>query len=270
MRVHLTDAGTISLMEPDVFQRLDILADPQSPQSLEQAISRIGRRADDSHVWLAPAVLRFLCTSARDTHWESSFQKMLAYAASRGWVHEDGHVRAHLVTSTPAPVVEASEFKAAMRALPAGVSVITTGTADTVAGMVVSSLTSVSAQPPMVAFFVHRASSMYTPLLAHGRFAANVLGARHQAVMATFLNSRQGPERFASGTWISGETGLPVLADAQASLECDIVCTQGLGTHDLVVGKVLRTSGNQADAMVHFNAGTHVLAPQVHALAEAA
>lgn len=270
MRIHLTDAGTITLLEPAVFQRLDVLADPQAPEHLEQAIARIGRRAGDQHVWLAPAVLRFLCARAGDSGWEGGLQKMLAYAAGKGWMHADGHVRAHLVTASPAPLVEAAEFKAAMRALPAGVSVVTTGTGDNMAGMVVSSLTSVSAQPPMVGFFVHRASSMHAPLLSEGRFAANVLGARHQAVMASFLDKRQGQQRFASGTWITGETGVPVLADAQASIECEIVCTQALGTHDLVVGKVRRTACSPTDAMVHFNASTHVLTPAMAMAAEAA
>ena len=45
MRVHLTEAGAITLVEPQVFIRLDILADVQSSQQLERAIAPIGCRS---------------------------------------------------------------------------------------------------------------------------------------------------------------------------------------------------------------------------------
>jgi len=267
MRVHLTEAGAITLVEPQVFNRLDVLADVQPEQQLEGAIARIGCRADEAHVWLEPSILRFLSGCAGDAAWEERFSTMLSYAAARGWVDDKGRVRAHVVPAPSPAVLAETDFKAALRTLAAGVSVVTTGQGEAAAGMVVSSLTSVSAQPPLVGFFVHRASSMHGPLLAHGQFAANVLGAHHRGVMASFLAGRQGPARFAAGRWGAGRTGLPVLADALASLECEIVCTHSLGTHDLVVGKVLRTTCHLADPLVHFNGATHALEPQAQALA---
>lgn len=265
MRVHLSDAGAITLVEPQVFNRLDVLADPQAPERLAQAIARVGRRDGEGHVWLSPDVLRFLSGLAGDDAWERGLRGMLAYAAGKGWLDADGRVRAHLVMAPPPEVVPEADFKAAMRSLPAGVSVVTTGSGEEAAGMVVSSLTSISAQPPLVGFFVHRASSMHAPLLANGRFAANVLGEQHREVMASVLAAPQGPARFAEGDWSEGESGLPVLGDALASMECDIVCTQSLGTHDLVVGKVRRTVRTPSSPMVHFNAATHVLDARVPA-----
>ena len=60
MRFHLSDSGTLSLREPMDFKRLDVLIDPQPPEAVERAISRIGRRESDTHVRLAPSVLRFV------------------------------------------------------------------------------------------------------------------------------------------------------------------------------------------------------------------
>ncbi len=267
MRVHLTEAGAITLVEPQVFNRLDILADVQSSQQLERAIARIGCRADERHIWVEPSILRFLSGYAGDGDWEKHFTGMLTYAQVKGWLDEQGRVRAHLVDAPQSVHVAEADFKAALRALPAGVSVVTTGGGESAAGMVVSSLTSVSAQPPLVGFFVHRASSMHGTLLTNGMFAANVLGAQHGGVMTAFLSGRQGPARFAAGKWLAGETGLPVLGDALASLECEIVFTHSLGTHDLVVGKVLRTACRPADPLVHFNGATHSLETQPQALA---
>jgi hypothetical protein len=39
-----------------------------------------------------------------------------------------------------------------------------------------------------------------------------------------------------------------------------VVCTQALGTHHLVVGKIRKASRGEANPVVHFNAATHSLA----------
>lgn len=257
MRIHLTNAGTVALREPADFKRLDVLVDAQPQAQLEQAIARIGRREDDTHVRLAPSVLRFLSGHAGEPAWEAGFAAMLGYAAKHGWVDDNGEVRAHLSANDSDEVVSIDDFKAAMRALPAGISAISTGSGEQRAGMIVSSLTSISAEPPLVGFFAHRTSSVREPLLATGRFVANILGEDHGAIISSFLSAPQGPARFKAGQWVENAHGLPVLADAIASIECDIVCTQTLGTHDLIVGKIRKTACCPASPVVNFNASTH-------------
>ena len=263
MRIHLSNAGAVRLNDPADFRRLDVLVDPQSCDMLERSIQRLGRREDDQHIRVSPSVLRFLSGQGGQSEWETGFANMLAYARRQGWIDEGGDVRVHLVQESDDVVVSAADFKAAMRALPAGICAVTTGQDDEVAGMIVSSFTSVSAEPPMVGFFAHQASSFTEPLLRSGGFVANVLGEEHHAVMSQFLNAPQGPARFGSGTWSQGTSRMPVLSDALASLECDIVWTQTLGTHHLIVGKVRKTTCSPATPMIHFNAATHRLAALV-------
>jgi len=259
MRVHLTNSGAITLRDAADFKRLDVLVDPQAEDRLARSIARIGRREDAEHVRLAPAVLRFLSGHAGEPAWEANFAKMLDYAARAGWIDERGEVRAHITPNEAEEVVTIDEFKAAMRALPAGISVITSGAGQAVAGIVVSSLTSISAEPPLVGFFINQNSSCYPVLLDTGRFVANVIGETHGDVMTAFLKRPQGTERFNVGNWREGSGGLPVLADALASMECDIVFTQPIGTHRMVVGKIRKTTCSAADPVVHFNAVTHRL-----------
>jgi len=259
VRIHLTNAGAITLRDPADFRRLDVLIDPQPQDRLEQAIARIGRREDEDHIRLAAPVLRFLSNQAGDPDWEAGFANMVAYATKAGWVDADGHIRAHITRNDADDVVSVADFKAAMRGLPGGISIITTGAGESVAGMVVSSLTSISAEPPMVGFFVHQTSSMHRVLLANGRFVANILGEDHEGVMSSVLCAPQGPARFATGAWDVSRDGMPVLTDAVTSLECDILCTQTLGTHDLIVGKIRRTTCSDASPVVHYKAATHRL-----------
>ena len=261
MRVHLTNAGAITLQDPAVFNRLDVLVDPQPAEPLEQAIARIGRRDGEQHVRIAPSVLRFLSGHAGAPDWEAGFAAMLDYAQRKGWLDEQGHVRAHLSYQEGDEVVSLEEFKAAMRALPAGISAVTTGSGDAMAGMIVSSLTSVSADPPMVSFFAHQSSSIWESLRGSGRFVANVLGEQHRAIIDTFVRAPQGTARFAVGDWTRSAHQLPVLANAVVSIECDVLCTQSLGTHHLIVGKIRKITCSQADPVVHFNAATRSLSP---------
>lgn len=261
MRIHLTNTGAITVLDAAEFRKLDVLIDPLAPEKLEQAILKIGRREDDDHIRLSPAVLRFLADRAGDAQWESGFAQMMAYATKAGWVDEHGDVRVHIERNEIDEVVSEVEFKAAMRALPAGISAVTTGSGEGMAGLIVSSLTSISAEPPLVGFFINESSSIVPALLANGRFVANVLGEAHRDVMATFLCEKQGPARFSKGDWGSGLHDQPVLNDALASVECDIVNTQALGTHRLIVGKIRRSVSRQASPMINFNAGTHRLEP---------
>ena len=263
MRVHLSNCGAIHLVEPNNFRALDVLVDPQPAERLEQAIARVGTREGDAHIWLSPQVLRFLSCQAGNAEWETGFAAMLQFAKQHGWVNEQGQVRAHITLAVEDQVVSIDDFKAAMRALPAGISAVTTGQGEEVAGMIVSSLTSISAEPPMVGFFAHESSSMGEKLFQTGKFVANVLGEEHSKVINSFLSQPQGRARFNEGSWHTSEHQLPVLSNALASLECDIVCTQTLGTHKLIVGKIRKSACSESSPVVNFNAGTHRLAPML-------
>ena len=260
MRIHLSNTGAVRLSDASDFGRLDVLVDPQPSDMLERAIQRLGWREDAQHIRVAPSVLRFMSGHGGDPQWEAGFARMLNYAQQHGWVNAQGDLRVHVMQQQHDEVVSVAAFKAAMRALPAGICAVTTGHGDSRVGMIVSSLTSVSAEPPMIGFFAHQASSFSAPLLLSGGFVANVLGEKHGDVMAQFLNASQGPARFTKGTWRDGLNQRPVLADALASMECDIVWTQPLGTHHLIVGKVRQSACSEATPVVHFNAATHRIA----------
>lgn len=257
MRIHLSTAGAVRLSNVSDFGRLDVWVEPQPSDMLERAIRRLGSRQGTQHIWVSPSVLRFLSGCAGDPEWEGGFARMIAYAQQHGWVNAHGELRVHMMQASHDAVVSVADFKAAMRALPAGICAVTTGQGNDVAGMIVSSLTSVSAEPPMVGFFTHQASSFTEPLMRSGGFVANVLGEKHAEVMAHFLSASQGLSRFSKGDWSEGVNHRPVLTDALASLECDVVWTQALGTHQLIVGKVRQTACSDATPMVYFNAATH-------------
>ncbi|UWR39496.1 flavin reductase family protein [Sulfitobacter sp. W074] len=260
MRIHLTDAGTVEMIEPKNFRALDVLVDPQPEEQLQKALRKIGAPEGDGCVRLSPDVLRFLSGQAGVTEWEDGFAAMFGYAAKAGWVDEAGRVRAHLTFAPAGQTVSCDDFKAAMRALPAGIAAITAKGETGDNGMIVSSLTSISAEPPMVGFFVHHSSSMLPALQDQGTFAANLLGRDNNDVLDSFVRNPQGEARFATGNWRRDSDRPARLMDALAYMECDIIHRYRIGTHILVVGRIRETACSAASPIINFNASTRVLA----------
>lgn len=266
MRLYLGVSGAITMLEPADFRRLDVLVDPQIDGRMDEAIARIGRREGEGHVWLHPPILRFLSGKAGQAEWEAGFAGMLDYAAKSGWTDPNGMVRAHLTWVEDRELVSTHDFKAAMRALPAGIAAITTFGDEGPAALIVSSLTSISAEPPMIGFFVNEASSMAGKLLQSQKFVANILGREHSSLLQTVLSQPQGPARFADGVWADGHGRMPVLQDAVAAMECDIVHNWRLGTHRLFVGMIRSaTSRTGANPLINFGAEIRRLHPEEQA-----
>jgi hypothetical protein len=64
----------------------------------------------------------------------------------------------------------------------------------------------------------------------------NVLGRQHERFVARATPA--GAERFAGLDWEPGRAGVPLLTDALAYLECEIVAEHPTGDHWIVVGPV--------------------------------
>ncbi len=99
-----------------------------------------------------------------------------------------------------------------------------------------NTLTSVSLEPPLVSFSPARSSLTWTRMRRAGRFGVSVLGRQHErfAKRAT----APGADRFAGLDWKLGPSGVPLLTDALATIECEIVAEHPTGDHWIVVGQV--------------------------------
>jgi 3-hydroxy-9,10-secoandrosta-1,3,5(10)-triene-9,17-dione monooxygenase reductase component len=75
-----------------------------------------------------------------------------------------------------------------------------------------------------------------------GRFGVNILGRQHEPFAKRATSARA--DRFAGLDWELGAHGVPLLTNALATLECEIVAEHPTGDHWIVVGRVndVRTS----------------------------
>ena len=72
------------------------------------------------------------------------------------------------------------DFRDTVGAFATGVTVVTSRVGDTHAGMTLNSFTSVSLEPPLIAFCPARNSFTWQRMRRTGRFGVNVLARRHE------------------------------------------------------------------------------------------
>jgi flavin reductase (DIM6/NTAB) family NADH-FMN oxidoreductase RutF len=135
----------------------------------------------------------------------------------------------------PAPALDARSFRDALSRFATGVAFVTATPDGERAGLIVNSLTSVSLKPPLVSFCAARSSHTWSRMRRTGRFGVSVLGRHHKqfAVRATPARA----DRFAGLDWEPGRGGAPLLTDALAAFECEIVAEHLAGDHWIVVGR---------------------------------
>jgi flavin reductase (DIM6/NTAB) family NADH-FMN oxidoreductase RutF len=133
----------------------------------------------------------------------------------------------------------ADAFKEALASWASGVSVVATRQGDLVYGMTVSSFASLSLDPPLVLACVASKSKLPPMVRAGGRFAVSLLSAVQDA--ASTHQSRSGRHRApALGVDEARTTsGMPVVANSKAFLDCELHAEIPVGDHVILVGRVV-------------------------------
>jgi flavin reductase (DIM6/NTAB) family NADH-FMN oxidoreductase RutF len=139
-------------------------------------------------------------------------------------------------TVAAAAAPDARSFRDALGRFATGVAFVTAAPDGEPAGLIVNSLTSVSLEPPLLSFCPSRSSLTWPRMRRARRFGVNVLGRQHERFASRATPA--GADRFAGLGWEPGRGGAPLLTDALATLECEIVAEHPAGDHWIVVGRV--------------------------------
>src|SRR5262245_1347596 len=127
-----------------------------------------------------------------------------------------GRVVAGLMPLTP------TEFRTALRAFAAGVTVVTTRDREGhPSGLTARAFPSVSLTPPLVLVCVDHAATAHPDFRERGWFAVNVLRREQESLSRRFAVS--GGDKFRDVPYHEGPSGLPLLDGTLATLECRIV-----------------------------------------------
>ncbi|WP_353475879.1 flavin reductase family protein (plasmid) [Salipiger sp. H15] len=130
-----------------------------------------------------------------------------------------------------------------------GVTVVTSrGEGGAPVGLVVNSFSSVSLEPPQILWSLALDAPSRPAFRAHPGFAVNIMGAASKE--ATLRFARPGGDKFRDVDWRPGVHGVPVLADALATLECETETRIESGDHEIYIGRVLRIDARDGDPLI--------------------
>jgi flavin reductase (DIM6/NTAB) family NADH-FMN oxidoreductase RutF/DNA-binding IclR family transcriptional regulator len=163
-------------------------------------------------------------------------------------------------TSTGDPT-DARWFRWVLGQYPTGVCVVTATEADgRRAGFVVGSFTSVSLNPPLVAFFPDRGSTSWPRIRDAGTFCVNILSAGQEDVCRNFAVRKD--DKFAGVACREAESGSPIIEGAVAWIDCDLESVTEAGDHYIVLGRVRRLDvGSTSLPLLFFQGGYGRFAP---------
>ncbi|MGW0809403.1 flavin reductase family protein [Nonomuraea sp. NPDC002799] len=121
-------------------------------------------------------------------------------------------------------------------------------------GLAANSFTSVSLNPPLVAFCVAHTSTSWPKVRGANVITVNVLAEQQQAVCVQM--AARGGDKFAGLEWTGSPGGNPVLEGALAWIDCVVEDEHLAGDHMIVVARVLQLDVHaEGGPLVFFRGG---------------
>jgi flavin reductase (DIM6/NTAB) family NADH-FMN oxidoreductase RutF len=160
----------------------------------------------------------------------------------------------------PARPIDAKLLRMVCGHFVTGVTVITSEEDGIMTGTTVNSFASVSLDPPLVLFCLHRDSRLLDVVRRSGRFGVNFLAGRQERLAWAFASRRQAAELRQVAHHRSAE-GVPVLSEAAGFLACSLVREYDGGDHLILLGEVveLGVPGRLKEPLIFFRGAMSVL-----------
>ncbi|MEO5324207.1 flavin reductase [Mesorhizobium sp. CC13] len=153
-------------------------------------------------------------------------------------------------------------YRDAMSHFAGAVHLVTTDGAAGRRGATVIAACSVTDNPPTVLVCVNRENPKNDAFVKNGNFALNTLAARHEPLAVAFsgVTGLSPEDRFAMAEWEVLASGAPVLVDAVAVFDCELVDAKEMATHRIMFGRVtgLRI-GDNLRPLIYHGRSYHVL-----------
>jgi flavin reductase (DIM6/NTAB) family NADH-FMN oxidoreductase RutF len=152
--------------------------------------------------------------------------------------------------------IDPDSFRSVLGRFASGITIVTAIDAEgRDVGMTVSAFSSASLHPPLVQICVDRAASMFDTLHHHSRgFGISILGSDQEALSRRFA-AEDSMHRFDGIGYVRGDTGVVLLDDALAHLECRMYASYDAGDHMLFIGEVEHATAADARPLLYYRGG---------------
>jgi flavin reductase (DIM6/NTAB) family NADH-FMN oxidoreductase RutF len=141
-----------------------------------------------------------------------------------------------------------------------GVTVVTAIAPEGPIGFTCQSFSSLSLDPPLVAFAPSRTSRTWPRLRDAGRFCVNVLADDQSDLSQAF--ARSGADKYAGVSWAPSPHGSPVLDHVVAWIDSELWAEYDGGDHTIVVARVLDLGADPGRSPLVFHRGSYGLQTQ--------
>lgn len=125
-------------------------------------------------------------------------------------------------------------------------------------GLTVNSFTSVSCCPPLVLICIDYRSAILPHFRASSHYGINVLSEQQRDLSVRF--SRPQPDRFDDLDWVPGDTGVPLMRQCLAQMECSVSQVVESGDHAILIAEVVRVEYRDGNPLVYFGSAYRRLA----------
>jgi flavin reductase (DIM6/NTAB) family NADH-FMN oxidoreductase RutF len=152
------------------------------------------------------------------------------------------------------------DFRGAMRQLTGGVSVITAGRGRDISGMTVTSVSSLSVDPPTLIVSISRGASSWPRLKRYGIFGVSILASDQIDIAERFAGKGglTGAARFAGAEWTTRASGVPLLVGALAAIDCEVEEIIERHSHAIIIGSVKDLQVSSRTAALAYWQGQYV------------
>jgi flavin reductase (DIM6/NTAB) family NADH-FMN oxidoreductase RutF len=151
--------------------------------------------------------------------------------------------------------VDPDAFRSVLGRFASGVTIVTAlDNAGRDVGLTVSAFASLSLLPPLVLVCVDHVASLHPVLQGARHFAVNILAADQEPLARRFATLTDG-DRFDGVGYTRGQTGVAVIEDVLAVLECRKIESVAGGDHTIFVGEVETTAGRPGTPLLYYRGG---------------
>ncbi|ODA67741.1 FMN reductase (NADH) NtaB [Methyloligella halotolerans] len=150
------------------------------------------------------------------------------------------------------PRVDPDIFRAVMRQLAGGVTVITTVDEGKPHGFTATAFCSVCAEPPTVLIVVNRTARTHPHIDARRHFAVNLLADSQTDLANRFAGKMEN--QFDGMSYTIPEDGAPVFDGVAAQLQCIVSSRLDVGTHTIFIGDVVGGGTSESGPLVYHSA----------------
>jgi flavin reductase (DIM6/NTAB) family NADH-FMN oxidoreductase RutF len=147
-------------------------------------------------------------------------------------------------------------FRSVLGRFASGVTVVTARDArDRDVGLTVSAFSSVSLLPPLIQICVNHEASVFDVLMQSTHFGVSILASEQEALSRRF-SAVESMHRFEGIGFARGESGVVLLDEALAHLECRRTTHHSVGDHTMFIGEVERaTARDGARPLLYYRGG---------------